>query len=336
MVYYVRHTHSHGGHDDHDEDEELVCSSGNDYNGEMLGARISSIFVILAASAIGCYFPLIAKRYKFLKIPDWFFFVTRFIGSGVIIGTGFVHLLVESRHALTNPCLGEFSEYAWTEAIALMGIFVMFLIHIFGRKKLENIYGHSSISMEQSSTESNEKGEEHIVQNVEEESKTDYLRIMNVSLLELGIVLHSIFVGLTLAVTGSEFKTLYIAIVFHQFLEGVGLGSRFAMYRWPPKKTYLPWVLSLVFTLSTPISTSIGLGLRNTYPPGSRTALYITGVFDAFCAGIMIYSSLVDLISHDFFYSDEFDYKNKFKKVLFGYGLLAIGVLITAYIGKYA
>jgi zinc transporter 1/2/3 len=35
-------------------------------------------------------------------------------------------------------------------------------------------------------------------------------------ILEFGVIFHSIFIGLTLAVAGSEFVTLYVVLVFHQ------------------------------------------------------------------------------------------------------------------------
>lgn len=41
-------------------------------------------------------------------------------------------------------------------------------------------------------------------------------QLSKIFLLEFGIVFHSIFVGLTVAVSGPEFKTLYPVIVFHQ------------------------------------------------------------------------------------------------------------------------
>lgn len=42
-------------------------------------------------------------------------------------------------------------------------------------------------------------------------------------ILEYGIIFHSIFIGLALAVSGSGFLTLFIVIVFHQAFEGIVL-----------------------------------------------------------------------------------------------------------------
>lgn len=72
----------------------VVCylnSSGNEYNGK-LGARISSIFVILFVSTFCTMFPVAAKRIRWLRIPLYVYLFARYFGTGVIIATAFVHL----------------------------------------------------------------------------------------------------------------------------------------------------------------------------------------------------------------------------------------------------
>ena len=44
-------------------------------------------------------------------------------------------------------------------------------------------------------------------------------------LLELGIGLHSVLIGISLGLARDEFTSLFIALVFHQFFEGIGLSS---------------------------------------------------------------------------------------------------------------
>lgn len=78
-----------------------------------------------------------------------------------------------------------------------------------------------------------------------------YQRILNCLVLEFGIVFHSVFVGLSLAIAGDEFIALYIAITFHQLLEGLGLGTRFASTTWPKGSCGFPG-LSLFATALQP------------------------------------------------------------------------------------
>ena len=92
--------------------------------------------------------------------------------------------------------------------------------------------------------------------------------ILQCVLLELGILFHSVFIGMALSVSiGNEFIILLIAIVFHRkcnpaatFLhgsykltihvaetfEGLALGSRIAAIKWPSGKRQ-PWSMALAY-----------------------------------------------------------------------------------------
>ncbi|GLB42662.1 putative ZIP Zinc transporter [Lyophyllum shimeji] len=54
-------------------------------------------------------------------------------------------------------------------------------------------------------------------------------QIVGILVLQLGIMIHSLVIGLTLAVTsGGDFRSLVTAIIFHQLFEGLSLGIRIA------------------------------------------------------------------------------------------------------------
>lgn len=63
--------------------------SGNEYNGN-LGARISSVFVILFVSCGFTYLPVLATRVRGLRIPLYVYLFARYFGTGVIVATGFI------------------------------------------------------------------------------------------------------------------------------------------------------------------------------------------------------------------------------------------------------
>lgn len=70
---------------------------------------------------------------------------------------------------------------------------------------------------------------------------------MQCLLLEMGILFHSVFIGMALAVSvGSEQVILLIAIAFHQTFEGLALGSRIAAVGWRPKAPQ-PWLMALAY-----------------------------------------------------------------------------------------
>lgn len=143
-------------------------------------------------------------------------------------------------------------------------------------------------------------------------------------ILEFGVIFHSIFIGLTLAVAGEEFITLYIVLAFHQTFEGLGLGTRLAVAPWPKSKRWTPYLLAIGYGLSTPLAIAIGLGVRGTYPPGSQTTLIVNGVFDAISAGILIYTGLVELMAHEFIFSPRMQ-KAPIKEVLSAFALMCLG-----------
>ena len=154
-------------------------------------------------------------------------------------------------------------------------------------------------------------------------------------ILEFGIIFHSIFIGLTLAVSGEEFVILYIVLTFHQTFEGIGLGSRFAIATWPPGKAWLPYVLSFAYSLSTPIAIAAGLGVRETLEPGSQTTLVVSGVFDAVSAGILLYTGLVELMAHEFIFNSEMR-QGGAGMTLGAFGCMCLGAGLMALLGKWA
>lgn len=164
----------------------------------------------------------------------------------------------------------------------------------------------------------------------------DYAAQMTaICILEFGVIFHSIFVGLTLAVAGQEFDTLYIVLVFHQTFEGLGLGSRLAATPWPESKRWTPYLFALGYGLSTPVSMAVGLGVRETYSPGSQTGLVVEGVFDSISAGILIYTGLVELMAHEFMFSSVMR-RAKLRVVMAAFGMMCLGAGLMALLGKWA
>ena len=331
------------------------CTTGNEYDGRM-GLRISSIFVILVGSIFGAVFPVVAKRFGGSGIPSWVFFITKYFGSGVIMATAFIHLLGPAEEALRNTCLtGPITEYGWVEGIILMTILVMFFVELmvmryarFGQNDqldVENpIHSHFDDDEDATTDERNRVvpgydnlGRSRRDQDTEMSEKMEvYMaQLTSIFILEFGVVFHSVFIGLTLAVSGEEFTILYIVIVFHQTFEGLGLGSRLATLPWPRSKTLTPYILGVIYGISTPIAIAIGLGVRKTYPPNGRTTLIVNGVFDSISGGILIYVSLVELMAHEFMFTPSMR-RAPVQTVLSALLLLSSGAALMALLGKWA
>lgn len=342
--------------------EDVLCYleiSGNDYNGH-LGARISSIFVILFVSSAFTLFPVVSKRIPGWKIPFSVYIFARYFGTGVIVATAFIHLLDPAYKRIgPKTCVGQsgyWAEYSWCAAIVLASIVVIFLLDLAAEVYVEQKYG---VHKDESATEVFIQHEHHLdVQSAPDSEKATHLptpqtqdlnsssdsdsqmaersfrqQIAAFLLLEFGIIFHSIIIGLNLGVTGSEFATLYPVLVFHQSFEGLGIGARMSAIPFG-KHTWLPWILCAAYGLTTPISIAIGLGVRTTYVPGSKVSLIIQGVLNAVSAGILIYSGLVELLARDFLF-DPCRTKRR-SRLLFMVVCTLLGAGIMALIGKWA
>ncbi|KAK3639133.1 low-affinity Zn(2+) transporter zrt2 [Elasticomyces elasticus] len=156
-----------------------------------------------------------------------------------------------------------------------------------------------------------------------------------IAVLDFGIIFHSIFIGLTLAVAGEEFQTLYIVLVFHQTFEGLAVGTRVAAVDWPKSTKWTPYMLIIAYAISTPLGIAVGLGVRPSFSPGSQNTLITNGVFDSISAGILIFTGLIELMGRDFLFSDRMQ-KAPLREVTAAVGCMCLGAGLMALIGFWA
>lgn len=161
-------------------------------------------------------------------------------------------------------------------------------------------------------------------------------------LLEVGILFHSIFIGMALAVaTGSDFIVLLLAIIFHQTFEGLALGSRIAAVGWSPQQATTsfqrsqPWLMALAYGCTTPLGQVLGIATHTLYTPDSRTGLLMVGIMNAISAGLLTYTSLIDLLAEDFISDESWRYLKGTKRVVAGCVVFA-GAAGMSLIGAWA
>lgn len=197
---------------------------------------------------------------------------------------------------------------------------------------LEHMPGHNHFSHDEVHQDITQIGSK-----ANDQQKEQYLnQLTSLFILEFGILFHSVFVGLSLSVSGDEFKTLFVVIVFHQMFEGMGLGARITECYWPHSKRWLPYLLGFGYTITTPIAIAIGIGVRHSFVPGSRRSLIVNGVFDAISAGILVYAGLVELMAHEFLFTNQFKGEHGLRNMLAAYFVMALGAGLMALLGRWA
>jgi zinc transporter 1/2/3 len=116
--------------------------------------------------------------------------------------------------------------------------------------------------------------------------------------MDFSIAVHSVIIGLALGVNThlTEIRVLIVALAFHQFFEGVGLGVVIAV---ATIATWQKTVLIVVFCLTTALGVAIGIGVEKRYAEDSSDHMYARGILNAFATGNLVYVALVEMIAED-------------------------------------
>ncbi|KAL9554757.1 hypothetical protein MBANPS3_002672 [Mucor bainieri] len=175
----------------------------------------------------------------------------------------------------------------------------------------------------------NEDGHVHSAGFLEHEQS---IRNIGTFILELGIVMHSIIIGITLGVTESTaFQTLLIALVFHQFFEGIALGTRINDLQC---KTWTkPILMGLLFICMTPIGVGIGIGIRSSINPPA--AILAQAILDSLSAGILLYNAYVSLMSIEINHNVGFR-KSSLGRKVFCFLCMYVGAALMSVLGAWA
>ncbi|RCH91133.1 high-affinity Zn(2+) transporter zrt1 [Rhizopus azygosporus] len=337
--------------------EQDACQSIpiENYN---LGFRVGSIFIIFATTTIGTYAPILLHRispYKQGDARDWILTIGKFFGTGVILATAFVHMLPDALENFSSPCLtqGWLSYGAFAGVFCMIASFALQLLEVASvshmnklrrkkQNKLDAELGQAYQNNEKVQDEalSVHGGSEHHIGNEHGHAHGMFLegdeamKHIGTYILELGIVMHSIIIGITLAVTkNDEFNTLLIALVFHQFFEGMALGTRLNEINYD--RWYKPVLMGLLYVCTTPIGIAIGIGIRSSYNPNSYSAILSQAILDSLSAGILLYNAYVSLMSLEISHNTAFHNASTARKVC-SFMSMYVGAGLMSLIGEWA
>ena len=88
---------------------------------------------ILIASAIGVSLPLLLKNVSALGPERAIYFLIKAFAAGVILATGFLHILPDAYDSLKSPCLSEnpWGGFPFTGFIAMMAAILTLMMEAF-------------------------------------------------------------------------------------------------------------------------------------------------------------------------------------------------------------
>ncbi|VAH53007.1 unnamed protein product [Triticum turgidum subsp. durum] len=330
--------------------------------------KIAAFFSILVCGALGCSLPVLGRRVPALRPEGDVFFLVKAFAAGVILATGFIHILPDAFENLTSDCLpsdGPWKDFPFAGLGAMAGAIGTLVVDTvatgyFTRAHLnkDGAHGHGAISSsaavvdeeKQAAAAASEEARRHdggehevhvhthathghahgsaalvaAVGGAEDEKDTVRHRVIS-QVLELGIVVHSVIIGISLGASQDPetIKPLVVALSFHQMFEGMGLGGCIVqknktigvfpcMYEHFKGWLYVPnWnfakfkarsivTMILFFCLTTPVGIAVGFGISRVYNENSPTALVVEGGLNSVAAGILVYMALVDLLAEDF------------------------------------
>lgn len=299
-----------------------------------LSLRIASVFIMFCVSLLGMVIPYIYAAQKRggvdtpenrRKIMDSDGLrIVRTFAAGILLGVGFIHLLNDGVNKLAEvsldyPALGF--TLATVGVIVVLGfeqIALMLIGCINTDENLSSIdkrpgFGCTPGQLELEVVESSRPIDtacehSHTSHSINVLTETHSLSgIVKAYMMEISVAIHSIIIGIALGSTAGEESVgelvpLLVAICFHQFFEGIGLGSVVEQARVELGRAKII-IFSLTFALTVPLGVVVGILITNDQaleegPTESQT--YTTGCLNSLAGGIMIYVALVEMIAEDF------------------------------------
>ncbi|XP_072063191.1 fe(2+) transport protein 2 [Arachis hypogaea] len=293
---------------------------------EALKYKIIAILAILAMSMIGVTLPMLSRVVPAIHPDRDLFALVKSFSSGVILATGYMHVLPDSFNDLMSDCLPEnpWHKFPFTTFIAMFSAVFTLMVDSFSnsffKKRIPAASSTTTSDLPEKNIEvdggccnkvnkelellshSHTHGDviEHGNGNMKVVSAEQLLRYRVIAqVLELGIVVHSVVIGLGMGASDNPctIRPLIIALCFHQFFEGMGLGGCILQAEYGMK---IKSIMIFFFSVTTPFGIALGIALSKVYTETSPASLIVEGVLNAVSAGLLNYMALVELLATDF------------------------------------
>lgn len=203
--------------------------------------------------------------------------------SGIILGTGLLHMLPEAHEVLHDLHSGYPVAFLLAAAAFL---FLLLVEHVLLGQR-----GHSHGDLARHGQ--HELGDELAVHAADH-------RLASFVLLA-GLSVHSILSGVALGAQSNAGRTaaIFFALILHKSTEGFALGISLTRNR---VESPLAWRLLLGFAAATPIG--IGIGAIAAQAMEADVARVFEATFSAIAAGTFLYIASLDMIGEEFSHGD--------------------------------
>lgn len=153
----ISHSMSNAACDAHGEEDD-----GCRDDSYALILKLVAIAAILIMGVCGVAIPLVGKKRRFLRTDSNLFVAAKAFAAGVILATGFVHMLPDATSALTDACLPEspWSKFPFSGFIAMMAALGTLLADFVGTQYYERKQRKQEEESQIAKADSSETGSE--------------------------------------------------------------------------------------------------------------------------------------------------------------------------------
>ncbi|KAK1557764.1 hypothetical protein Q3G72_031454 [Acer saccharum] len=296
---------------------ECEVESNNSCNNKAkaLPLKIIAIVSILVTSMIGVSSPLLTRSIPALHPDRNLFVIVKAFAAGIIMATGFMHVLPDSFDMLSSSCLSDnpWHKFPFTGFVAMLSAIVTLMVDslatsIYSKKSNSGVVIPETESDQEMAVPAppsfgHGHGHGHGVHQLQSKAGVEASQLLRyrvvAMVLELGIIVHSVVIGLSMGASNNtcSIKGLIAALCFHQMFEGMGLGGCILQAEYKLMKKL---IMVFFFSVTTPFGIALGIVMSNIYKENSPSALITVGLLNASSAGLLIYMALVDLLAADF------------------------------------
>ncbi|XP_054816710.1 zinc transporter 1-like isoform X2 [Prosopis cineraria] len=235
--------------------------------GEALKYKLGSIASVLISGGLGVSLPLLGKRISALRPENDMFFMVKAFAAGVILSTGFVHILPEALKSLTSPCLKDspWHKFPFTGFVAMVSSIGTLMVDSLAT----GYYKRRHFNSKQVSTDEEKLGDGELADHIHMHTHATHGHA------------HGSAERYGEGPVAAE-------LIRHRIISQAKFKSRATA------------IMATFFSLTTPTGIAIGMGISSVYEENSATSLIVEGIFNSAAAGILIYMALVDLLAADF------------------------------------